>query len=85
MALRRSRATRVRREDVDTTIARLRTFIDGMELRYECSSEVMAANVASGKARDTAEVARWLSDYRTLQFLTRNGDQETPTDTTTTS
>ena len=85
MALRRSPGLRVRREDVDTTIARLRTFIDRMERRYECSSEVMAAEVASGKSRDTAEVARWLSDYRTLQFLTRDGDQETPSGTTTTS
>lgn len=56
-----------------------------MERRYECSSEVMAAEVASGKARDTAEVARWLSDYRTLQYLTRNGDHETLTGTTATS
>ena len=75
----------MRREPVDATIARLKTFIGRMERRYECSSEVMAAEVASGKARDTAEVARWLSDYRTLRFLTGGGGQETPTGTTTTS
>lgn len=55
-----------------------------MERRYECSSEVMAAEVASGKARDTAEVARWLSDYRTLQSLLASVDHETPTGTTIT-
>ena len=85
MALRRSRGLRVRREDVDTTIARLRTFIDRMERRYECSSEVMAAEVASGKSRDTAEVARWLSDYRLLQSLTEADDHDVRTATTTTS
>ena len=85
MVLQRSRSPRVRREPVDATVARLKTFIDRMERRYECSSEVMAAEVASGKARDTAEVARWLSDYRTLRFLTGSGGQETPTGTTTTS
>ena len=71
MVLQRSSSPRVRRESVDATITRLKTFIDRMERRYECSSEVMAAEVASGKARDTAEVARWLNDYRTLQYLTR--------------
>ena len=85
MVLQRSRSPRVRREPVDATIARLKTFIDRMERRYECSSEVMAAEVASGKARDTAEVARWLIDYQTLQYLTRNSDRETLTGTTTTS
>lgn len=85
MVLRRTSKLRVRREPVEATIERLETFIARMERRYECSSEVMAAEVASGKARDTAEVARWLSDYRTLQYLTRDGDRETPIGTTTTS
>lgn len=85
MVLRRSRAPRVRRESVDTTIARLKTFIDRMERRYECSSEVMAVEVASGKARDTAEVARWLSDYRLLLSLTESEDPDVLTSTTTTS
>lgn len=56
-----------------------------MERRYECSSEVMAAEVASGKARDTAEVARWLSDYRLLLSLTESDDPDVLTSTTTTS
>ena len=85
MVLQRTSRLRVRREPVEATIARLQTFIARMERRYECSSEVMAAEVASGQARDTAEVARWLSDFRTLQYLTRYSDPETLTGTTTTS
>ena len=75
----------MRRESIDATVSRLRTFIARMERRYECSSEVMAAEVASGKARDTAEVARWLSDYQTLQSLLARVDHDDPTATTTTS
>lgn len=76
MTLERTPSLRVRRESIDVTVSRLRTFIARMERRYECSSEVMAAEVASGKARDTAEVARWLSDYQTLQYLTQKDERQ---------
>ncbi len=82
--LQRSPALRVRREPVETTAERLRTFCKRMERRYECSSDFMAAAVAAGDMRSTAEIARWLSDYRTLQRLTESGDPEGPTSTTTT-
>ena len=56
-----------------------------MERRYECSSEFMAEIVVAGYQRETAEIARWLNDYRTLQSLTENDDREASTATTTTS
>ena len=70
---------RVRSESVDMTVARLRTFIKRMERRYECSSDFMAAAVAAGDRHCTAEIARWLSDYRFLQRLTEGGDHEVST------
>ena len=81
--LQRSPALRVRREPVETTAERLRTFSKRMERRYECSSDFMAAAVAAGDMHSTAEIARWLSDYRTLQRLTES-DAEGSTSTTPT-
>ena len=42
MTLERTPSLRVRRESIDATVSRLRTFIARMERRYECSSEFMA-------------------------------------------
>ena len=85
MVLQRTPSLRVRRESVGDTTGRLRTFVGRMERRYECSSELMAAMVAAGRARETAEIARWLSDYRTLQHLTEDAGPEDSTATRTTS
>ena len=85
MTLERTPPLRVRRESIDATVSRLRTFIARMERRYECSSEFMAEIVGAGYQRETAEIARWLNDYRTLQSLTENDDHEVSTATTTTS
>lgn len=84
MVLQRTPSLRVRRESVNDTAGRLRTFIGRMERRYECSSELMASMVAAGHARETAEIARWLSDYRTLQRLTEDAAREDSTATRTT-
>jgi RNA polymerase-interacting CarD/CdnL/TRCF family regulator len=39
------------------------------ERRYELASDQLAAALASGRLRDTAEVCRWLIDYETYQAL----------------
>jgi hypothetical protein len=62
---------RVIKEPVNETIRRLETFVSRMERRYECASDVMAGDVKSGRARDTAEVSRWLADYHVLCELRR--------------
>ncbi len=67
---------RVRRESIDATVTRLRAFVRSMERRYGRSSEEMLEDVASGKTCETAEVARWLIDYGTLQYLTRGEENE---------
>ena len=85
MTLEQTPSLRVRRESIDATITRLRTFIARMERRYECSSEFMTEIVVAGYQRETAEIARWLNDYRTLQSLTGKDDREASTATTTTS
>ena len=84
MVLQRAPSLRVRRESVSDTVGRLRTFIGRMERRYECSSDLMASMVAAGHARETAEIARWLSDYRTLRRLTEDAAPEDSTATRTT-
>jgi hypothetical protein len=60
---------RIVQEPVEDTIRRLETFVARMERRYECSSDCMSDAIAQGKARETAEVARWLIASRTLQRL----------------
>ncbi|MCK6563591.1 MAG: hypothetical protein L6Q80_02440 [Dehalococcoidia bacterium] len=59
----------VRQESIGTTIHRLETFVARMERRYECSSEEMAEAILAGKARETAEIARWLGEFRVLTNL----------------
>lgn len=59
----------VRQEPIEVTIRRLETFVARMERRYECSSEEMAQAIRSGKARETAEVARWLGEFGVLVNL----------------
>lgn len=56
-------------EPIETTISRLETFVARMERRYEIESEAAADAVERGDMRETAEVAKWLISYRTLQRL----------------
>ena len=74
---------RTKQEPVEAAIERLRTFVGRMEHRYECSSDFMVSAVANGHMKETAEVARWLTSYRTLQRLLARG-QEPGTSTPTT-
>ena len=44
--------------------------IQGYERRYEMPSSQMRQQLASGHARETAEVLKWMQAYRVHQFLT---------------
>lgn len=59
--------TRTTNETIQQTITRLERFVRRFERRYEMKSDAMLALVKSGKYRETAEVAQWLTTYRRLQ------------------
>jgi len=61
------------RSSVSDMIARLETFISRMERRYECTSQLMLDDVRAGRARETAEVSRWLGEYDALLRLQARG------------
>jgi len=76
----------VRSEPMEQTIHRLETFVSRMERRYECASDVMYAEIKAGRIRETAEVSRWLGEYRVLGELrqfTENGPETGSTSKTT--
>lgn len=58
-----------RQETSEEAIARLETFMHRMERRYECTSTSALEAVRAGTLRETAEVAKWLTAYRTLLRL----------------
>jgi hypothetical protein len=58
-----------RQETVEQAIARLETFVHRMERRYECTSDEATEAVRDGTMRETAEIGKWLTNYRTLQRL----------------
>ena len=62
---------RIVKESVETTIHRLEIFVSRMERRYECTSDVMERDVREGRARETAEVCKWLGNYHVLCELKR--------------
>lgn len=74
---------RVIQEPLADTVRRLETFVGRMERRYECLSSFAVEAVACGQMKETAEVARWLISYRTLQRL-RDYGPETGMSTTST-
>ena len=61
------------RAPISAVIARLEVFVSRMERRYECDSEIMAADVEAGRVRETAEVAKWLGEYQALIRLRAHG------------
>ena len=46
-----------------------RTVLAGYEHRYRCSSSDMLNAVRAGKARETADIAVWMFNYRVLTRL----------------
>jgi len=68
---------------VGEMVSRLDVFVSRMERRYECTSEAMADEVASGRARETAEISRWLGEYQALIRLRAHG-RETGSTTSST-
>lgn len=74
---------RVKRETVEETALRLRTFIGRMEHRYEMSSAEMEAGVTAGSIRETAELSRWMSAMAFLRdLIVHGGTTGTPTSST---
>ena len=71
------------RVPLSQAIRRLEVFVCRMERRYECPSSDADETVRSGKLRETAEVAKWLISYRTLQRLRAYAGEETGTSTPT--
>ena len=63
------RTTPIREYSLDEMIGRLETYVSRMERRYECPSAKMATLVRDGRIHATAEVGRWLADYRVLVEL----------------
>ena len=64
-----ARKTPVTRISIDDAIDELETFVARMEERYERQSELMDEDVRAGRARETAEVCRWLGEYQVLKEL----------------
>lgn len=60
---------RIRTTSVSTGLNRLRTTVASYEKRYSCSSGQMLDAVRTGKARETADVSRWLVSYQALERL----------------
>ena len=62
-------AVRVRTESYEETVRRLETFIHRMERRYECPTDFVEQATLRGYMKETAEIGRWLTSYRTLGRL----------------
>lgn len=84
IAVTTSPSLRATNEPIEMTIERLRTYVRRMERRYECPSDVMSLSVLHGHMKETAEVSKWLSCYRTLRELMELAGPETGITTTTT-
>ena len=69
---------RVTREPVEVSIARLQAFVFRMEHRYERLTADVIRSVEGGEIHETAEIAKWILSYRTLESL-RNGGSTTGT------
>lgn len=60
---------RVVSEPLETTLRRMETLVARMEHRYECSSDRLLAEIKTGRIRETAEIAMWLTEYSNLKKL----------------
>jgi hypothetical protein len=60
---------RVRHVAVEDEIKRLERYVQRMERRYECPSDVAMQAVKWGRMKETADVCRWLIDYQALVRL----------------
>ena len=72
------------RVPLSQAIQRLEVFCCRMERRYEYPSWAADDAVRSCQLRETAEVAKWLISYRTLQRLRAYAGEEIGTSTPTT-
>lgn len=62
------------------TIDRMKVYIRRFERRYECPSQHMLEAVEHGLVKETAEISKWLSNYRVLKSLEKPvGCDELPT------
>lgn len=69
VAMTTERCLRVTRHTVNDEVQRLAVYVARMERRYECSSAFAELAVASGNLKETAEISRWLTNYRVLTRL----------------
>lgn len=71
----------IRRVTKQVAIKRLRVNIARFERRYECHSHDMIQAVTEGRVRETAEVSKWLTNYRVLKNLEQRPGRtdQTPT------
>jgi len=76
--------TPTRQEPIGDTIARLEIYIGRYERRYECTSEEMLKAVREHRARETADIGSWLTNFLTLLKLRaiRGSTNGSPTPTT---
>ena len=77
------RHVRTQQEPLETTIARLETYVARMEKRYECRSDEFVQCVETQKVRETAETGSWLSAYRMLVQLKNSAGHGTGMSTPT--
>lgn len=75
---------RVCQATIEETVERLDTYVRRMERRYECTSDFVTSAVGQGYLKETAEISRWLTSYRTLRRLQADGGPETGTTIVTT-
>ena len=62
-------------ESCEATIERLSTYVGRMERRYECTSDFMVEASSCGYVKETAEVSKWLTSYRTRRRLQAHGHE----------
>ncbi len=64
-----TKSAHVRQEDIATSVRRLEAGIARYERRYECSSAEIILAIRDGRAKETADISRWLTNFRTLLDL----------------
>jgi hypothetical protein len=74
---------RVRQVSVEDEIKRLERYVQRMERRYECPSDVAMQAVKWGRMKETADVALWLINYQDLLDLREALDQDSDPGTRT--
>ena len=62
---------------VEELVRRASAGVRRMERRYECSSEEILEAVRGGRAEETWDICKWLTDYRDLKSFREGAGRET--------